>query len=255
VEPALVAGLVAGGTSVVVTAITLYGGQRTNAVQRRQAAEAQLASYREPLVDAAFDLQSRLYNILHDDFLDYADDASPRRDLALKTTAFRVAQYFGWAELLRERVQVLKLDTSETTTEVFRLMAQARQLFNTDSLDDGAFMLWRDEQRGLGELMIDRKADPPRCFGFAHFDEAYDETFGDWCGPFVRDLVDGRAQGSKRLQLLQRTVCELVKELDDRTRPRYSDDLHMATRPMSAEAADERLREVLKPRAVRNAAG
>ena len=49
-----------------------------------------LATYREPLAAAAFDLQSRLYNILRLDFFDRWEE---RADDAERTTLFRIAQY------------------------------------------------------------------------------------------------------------------------------------------------------------------
>ena len=59
-----------------------------------------LTRYREPLAAAAFDLQSRLYNILRLDFFGRFGGAHVRSEEALRTTLFRLAQYFGWTKIL-----------------------------------------------------------------------------------------------------------------------------------------------------------
>jgi hypothetical protein len=112
-------------------------------------------------------------------------------------------------------------------------------------------MLWRDEQRGLGELMIDRDAEPPRCLGFAQFHEAYDHRFAYWFQAFVDDLLDPAAPQSQRLQLVQRTACDLVRALDA-TDSRYLEgSVRKAERPLDEGAAEEALHERLKTRSDR----
>jgi hypothetical protein len=56
------------------------------------------------------------------------------------------------------------------TKLVADLMGDVTRLFATDSLDGGDLMLWADEQRGIGELMIVERTDaPPACVGYASF--------------------------------------------------------------------------------------
>ena len=68
-------------------------------------AEDVLATYREPLAASAFDLQSRNYNILRLDFFDKWANGRGRTDAAIESTLFRLAQYFGWSEILRRKIQ------------------------------------------------------------------------------------------------------------------------------------------------------
>jgi hypothetical protein len=51
--------------------------QRTAIIDRELGAEEVLTRYREPLVAVAFDLQSRVYNVLRLDFLQKFGDGHP----------------------------------------------------------------------------------------------------------------------------------------------------------------------------------
>ncbi|MDP8909325.1 MAG: hypothetical protein M3N47_09480, partial [Chloroflexota bacterium] len=81
--------------------------RRSALFDRELQAEEVLTRYREPLAAAAFDLQSRLYNILELNFFDKFGGSHPRAEEAIRTTLFRLAQYFGWTEILRRDIQFL----------------------------------------------------------------------------------------------------------------------------------------------------
>ena len=84
--------------------------------RRRQASKEELVEevmsrYREPL-RAAFDLQSRIYNIVGQGFLHrYLQLGDPpNQEYACRNTMFVVAEYLGWVmEILRRGVQFLDL--------------------------------------------------------------------------------------------------------------------------------------------------
>src|SRR5689334_12349093 len=82
--------------------------------QRREKASTQsrlrelVSRYQNPLLSAAFELQSRLSNILIGNFEVYvrSDDY---QTYAVDSTLFVIAQYLAWAEALREGIQFLDL--------------------------------------------------------------------------------------------------------------------------------------------------
>src|ERR1700760_719624 len=79
-------------TTAIVGFITIH---RDRAHQQRETAKI-LAKYRDPLLLAALDLQSRLRNIIEDDFLaTYYHDENLHESVVL-FTAYLVGQYFAW---------------------------------------------------------------------------------------------------------------------------------------------------------------
>ena len=248
--------IVAGVVGLIVAFIGVVAGRAAEA--RRQAHERELAlerrgevvdRYRHPLANAAFDLESRLGNILEDGFLeDYAAPGSERREVALKSTTFRFAQFFGWAELLREQVQLMKFADDEATRAVERNLADVRRILNTDKL--GALMIWRDEQRAIGSLLIDRASDPPRMLGFAEYLAQYDR-FRPWCDPIEQGLLGDRLAYAERLQLAQHALCDVVRELDPQSLQYEPGQIKYVAVPLPVDEAkrkrDGLLRRVRQP--------
>jgi hypothetical protein len=186
-------------------------------------AEETLARYREPLAAAAFDLQSRLYNILRLGFFAKWGDGD-RADDAVRTTLFRIAQYFGWSEILRRDIQFLAFPEDDATRRVATLQSEIAACFLSHSYGT-AMMIWSDEQRAIGERMIVEEHDKVLCMGYAGFRERCDEVFGAWAGRVRADLEDEIAQ--TRLREVQHRLCELVETLDQR-RVRYTAGLDRA---------------------------
>ena len=74
-------------------------------------------------------------------------------------------------------------------------------------------MMWREEQRAIGELMR-VNSDPPRCLSFDSFARQYDEHFSPWFATFAAQLDPASTPSSERLAELQRLLAGLVRELD-----------------------------------------
>lgn len=184
---------------------------RTALIDRELRAEDVLSKYRAPLAAAAFDLQSRLYNILELDFLELWGGTHARADDAIRTTMFRLAQYFGWSEILRRSIQFLSFPEIEETRRVTRLQQEVAQRFLTHK-DGTALMIWSDEQRAIGEQMIVESQGEIRCMGYAAFHEACDDTFAPWCERLRAELGSEPAQ--RRMREAQNILCELVEALD-----------------------------------------
>jgi hypothetical protein len=191
---------------------------------RGLAAEDVLTRYREPLAAAAYDLQSRLYNILRLDFLGLYGGDDPRAAEALMTTLFRFAQYFGWTEILRGDIQFLSFPEADETRRVADLQWRVSQCFLTHGYGR-AMMIWGDEQRALGEQMIVEQYGKVLCMGYAGFREQCATTFAGWLERVRAELGDDTAR--QRLLDAQHALCELVESLDEK-RVRYTQALERA---------------------------
>jgi hypothetical protein len=200
----------AGGVIAVV--VSTWVALRQAKLERAEKAEEILKRYREPLAGAAFDLQSRLYNILCKEFFE-TYDGGERAEEALRSTLFRLAQYFGWSEILRRDIQFLSFPGDQVTKEVFDLQSDIADRFLTDRLGHG-LMIWSDEQRALGELMIVEGHDRALCMGYASFCEDREGAFAPWLERLRRELPD---TGSRdRMRELQHLLRKLVLTLDPR---------------------------------------
>jgi hypothetical protein len=219
-------GFASGIFATVVGAVVAVRQTRLkSALEAKERAEEVLKRYREPLAAAAFDLQSRLYNILALDFFDNFGEPHPRSEEALRTTLFRIAQYFGWSEILRRDIQFLSFPETESTKRVIDLQREIAKCFLTDDYGE-ELMIWADQQRAIGELMIVEEHGKVLCMGYARFRKECDGMFAQWRGQLRHDVV-GEAS-HERMLAVQHLLCELVETLDEK-RVRYSvDDLKRA---------------------------
>jgi hypothetical protein len=203
-------------------------------LKRRHDREAHIAEllsrYRDPLLGAAFDLQSRLYNIVRLDFLeDYFGSPDPgAREYARDSTLWLIGQYLGWTEILRREVQFLDLGEASANR---RLQARLHHVTEAFATDDEALTavlrLFRGEQRAIGELMIAPADAHGRltCLGYADFTaKVRDEPLRRWFARLEQDLerIATMPYDCPRLIHLQRALIDLVDLLDPE-RIRYPD--------------------------------
>jgi hypothetical protein len=185
--------------------------RRRAEIDRELVAEDVLKRYREPLAAAAFDLQSRLYNILELDFMGLWGGSHARAEDAIRTTLFRLAQYFGWTEILRRNIQFLSFPEAAETRRVTQLQQQITRSFLTHEPGE-ALMIWSDEQRAIGERMIVEEHGDVLCMGFAGFRDACDGPFSTWCERLKDEIGEPSAQ--ERMREVQNRLCDLVRTLD-----------------------------------------
>jgi hypothetical protein len=207
-------------------------GHELDAEQQRRAAlfdrdleaEEVLTRYRQPLAAAAYDLQGRLYNIVVLGFVEGFGGDHPRSEEAARTTLFRIAQYFGWSEILRRDVQFLSFADDGESRAVARLQARISEHF-LDSGPGPALMLWRDEQRAIGERMIVEEHGKVLCMGYARFSECCETAFAPWLERLWAEISEPAAQA--RMRAVQHSLCELAQMLDARG-VLYADELERA---------------------------
>jgi hypothetical protein len=220
VDPPVIAALVAATASLVVAIVNAVTGQRRETrikkLEQEFEAEKVLNRYRGPLVSAAADLQERLDNIINPDrqFLAaYGRKRSPRREDAVRSTLYRVAQYFCWTEILRRDIQFLNFRRPEQRRAVTELFKDVGDTFGDDRYGT-VFMVWFEEQRAIGERMIERDGETSTCVGYATFVENYDRVYARWLRRFEEGLTHETASTSKRLVLLREKLRSLVEQLD-----------------------------------------
>ena len=193
--------------------------QRTELRRRQSDAEALVSTYREPLLDAAFDLQSRLFNLLRGRGFFWDDPAS----YPLDHTLYVFAQYLGWREIIREEVRFLDLGATEATRRLGELLENVTSTISTSTAGvPASFRLYRGEQKAMGEQMMVMRGQRYRCLGYADFVAALrEESFAAWFDKLRADLVGlrERRRATGRLGRLQHALIDLIDYLDpDRIR-------------------------------------
>lgn len=216
-DVSIIVAVIALVASGLTAALSVYGQTHSLAIQGRREAEAALRRYREPLVAAAYELQSRLFNILRQRFLEkyYLSGDAKQREYAVKNTLYLVGQYLGWTEILRRRIQFLDFGQVQETREVARLQAAVRELLASDRDELGKpFILWRGEQRAIGERMMVQGDGDPLCMGYAEFVRQTDTSFWRWFESLEGDVDVLAREPSERLRLLQHALIDLIERLD-----------------------------------------
>ena len=228
--------LISAGVAVCSAAFTAYTTARSIRLQhtltlsrarleRQQASEDLIRRYREPLLLAAFDLQARIYNIVCMDFVArHTGSSDPEeRHYARASTLYRLGNYFGWIEILRRGLQFLDLGEEAKTHElVERLDTVSHTFANTEWFPASAFRLFRDEQRALGEVMLEPVEGDLRhyqCIGYATFVDRLDgeSGFARWFERLGREfdnLSDPAPGRIDRLIELQHALIHVIDFLD-----------------------------------------
>jgi hypothetical protein len=223
-DTAVVIALIALAGSLVSTIVTVFGAP---ALQARHDAKKVLDNYREPLIAASFELQARLYNILRLRFVEkyIKGEETSKRDSALESTLYVFAQFFGWREIIRREVQYLRFSRNRQTREIGQLLRDIGETFLSDEYGT-QFMIWRVEQRGIGERMVESADSQMKCLGYASFIKQR-STMEEWLSPLENDLENLQDGGRKRLTELQHMLVKLVRHLDDKQK-RYPFELKEA---------------------------
>jgi hypothetical protein len=213
--------------AVIVGIFSLYGvrysmraQERSEERTREEVAEQLLRQYRDPLVRAAFDLQSRLYNIIANDFLTkyFLKGTPDEQEYARESTLYVVSEYFGWVELMRREVQFLDLRDMTKNRELAERLDDIGRTFLAER-PDKTFRVFRGEQRAIGEMMLTRRTGRSReCIGYATFIvRREDPAFSRWFQKLSGDIdVLAREPGlhEDRLLTIQHAVIDLIDFLD-----------------------------------------
>jgi len=206
--------------------VSLAYSRRSARAERLDAADQLAVRFREPLLHAVFNLETRLYNIVELGFFARfltPDSSEEDREYAVLNTLYVVAQYFCWCEILRRDSQFVDPRDDERNCDVIRTLEAVRETF-TNSVDERCFRLFRGEQRALGEVLLVPAVDPhpgaPRweCMGYAAFVRALDDPqTARWFRRLRSDIetLAHDVQGhDARLRHIQNRLIDILDILD-----------------------------------------
>ena len=209
--------------SVLAVLATVVLAYRQDSRARRHRAEDLATRFREPLVQAADDLQSRLYNIVKQDFLGRFLTApgatAQEREYAVRNTCYVFGQYLCWLEIIRREAQYVDPRSQENNRSIVAKLECVRdRLADSESSADRPLRLFRGEQRAVGELMLVPVATPagdvPRweCLGYAAFvDRMADPSFAGW----FATVADGVSQLAAHAPAFPPRIIEVQRALID----------------------------------------
>jgi hypothetical protein len=192
--------------------------------QRREQDLGLMTHYRDPLLQAAADLRSRLVTILVEDFLGrfLVNGKEAQKVYAVRHTLFVFAEFLCWMEILRQGVSFLDLGDDARNRKLMRYITIIRRVMYDNQMDP-LFCVVMGYQRALGELMI-RPDDPSRvrarqCIGYAEFSARLetDPTFARWLDGLAADiaeLAEREAVRTDRLVALEGALIDLIEFLD-----------------------------------------
>jgi hypothetical protein len=224
---AIVLALLAGALSLLNSVYTTRLASRLEE-ERRAKTKAELvaelmARYRDPLLQAAFDLQSRIYNIVQQGFLQthYCNGTDSTKEYARENTLYVLADYLGWVEILRREVQFLDLGDEVANRSWTERLVAVRGALLTDRFSP-RFRLFNGQQRAIGEIMIKRdgdKDDRPETEGYAGFlarqrEPEFDRWFVDLRADIDALATEPDAGHGERLVAIQQALVELIDLLD-----------------------------------------
>ncbi|MEH2086206.1 hypothetical protein [Nostoc sp.] len=232
-KPEIITAIIAAVVAVISASISIYGQARIAQLADRlakrretESREAQTAAlmskYRDPLLRSTIDLQSRLFNIHQQRYLEKAFQRSPfDKDYAIQNTLYVIAEYLGWVEILRREVQFLDLGDLETNRHLSELLVNINQAFGSSRYGN-IFQLYNGEQRAIGEIMlVPRSTDNLRgyeCIGYATFvKKMSDPDFTRWFAQ-LRDHIELIGSKTKfdgeRLIVIHSRLIDLIDFLD-----------------------------------------
>lgn len=184
-----------------------------------------MTRYRQPLLQASFDLQSRMFNIVRQNFLAtyYRDDRPDTTEYARESTLYVIAEYLGWVEILRREVQFLDLGDEQENREWVQRLHAVRQAFLSSAYDP-VLQIMTGQQRAIGQVMMIDDPGPGgathhACCGYAEFivRRRDNPDFARWFDRLVADidlLAAGHNGRIGRLVGLQNALIDLINFLD-----------------------------------------
>lgn len=177
----------------------------------------QVSRYSEPLARAAYDLQSRIFNILKKSalrsFVSQGDDR--QRTYMIENTTFLVAQFFCWSELVRLDVQLINLGENAKTRQIQHLLDEISRIWGTDS-HAKTLRIFAGEQRAIGEALVTGTGSR-ECIGYGKFVSSLGRgknALLDFIRDDLKNLSSDLSLGQERLRALQNAFIDLLALLD-----------------------------------------
>ena len=213
--------------SLTVVILTAKLSTRTKRLEQNIADESRAKlraeRYQEPLVLAAEQLRSRVWNIRNARFLEryLLQGSEAEAEYARNSTLWFVGLYVCFEDILEREVQYLTFQGEERTRLLQRHIHDVRKAFATDKLEP-PFRVFRTNQKAIGEVVrtVERDAegnDRTGCMGFSEFSTCMqDEGVNRWLNPLASDIqFIARNPAFSRLQSIESALESLVLFVDD----------------------------------------
>jgi hypothetical protein len=225
----LIVAIISAVVALSSAAVAIFGQLKSTRLQadleelrtaetRRFESERAVAKFREPLANAAYDLQSRLFNILERNLLQrYVKGGNERtRSYVIDNTTYVIAQYLAWTEIIRREIQFVDLGEDDKTRELANLRDTIYSLWQTDSKGFGdAFRIFAGDQRAIGEALICEGRSGPECMGYGKFKRSLKVRKNLLVEELRHDISELDLETARaRLIALQRSLIELLHFLD-----------------------------------------
>lgn len=221
----LLPSLISGAIALTAAGIAIWGQFRNSRINHefeksKQQAEYEknVARYSEPLVRAAADLQSRLFNILALHFVArfLVNGSDREKSYAITNTAFLFAQFFAWTEATRLEIQFIRLEDHTQTKKLSELQSNIYSILQTDRFD-AVFRVFAGEQRAIGERMLVQGATGLKCMGYGEFlsNKGFpDDVLLKTLHADVASLEESHVLAFPRFVALQNALVDLIDFLD-----------------------------------------
>ncbi len=214
----IVVAIIAAAASIGAVVFTAINSKEVEKLKIETQREKELSGFREPLARAAYDLRSRIHNILKQNLIGtfVAKGDEREKTYVVNNTAFLIGQYLCWTELTRREIQFIDLGSTEKTRKLTKLQDQISDIFGTDRYKK-PFRLFAGEQRAIGEAMITNGAKGLECMGYGTFLKG----FGYGANPLVDGLrkdvyalEESMEPAQARLASLNNALVDLLDLLD-----------------------------------------
>lgn len=238
-KPEVVTAIIAAIVAIVSATISIYGqirvarlsdqlAKKREAESREAQTAALMSKYRDPLLRAVTDLQSRLFNIHRHRILQNFEQRSlSEQNYLINNTLYVFAEYFGWVEILRREIQFLDLGDLELNRRLTELLVNITKAFGTNRFNgqenfDPTFKLFNGEQRAIGEIMMKSRFTDKmlgyECIGYAEFVQKMNNPdFACWFTKLREDIdviIKESKISSDRLVLIHSRLIDLLDFLD-----------------------------------------
>lgn len=212
-------------SAIVSILLFRYKERQKNELEIKKKRKSVLDKYREFICVSAYELQGRIHNILIRKLFDYADSENNSYSNNVRLyTVYLIGQFFAWKEILRKEMHYLDFREGKEEISLLENLDSLETLFSSDKVGGGMFMIFRGEQRAIGECMMvfHDVTSTYQCIGYSKFIELLED---DKCKIWLSILTDNIERAiseyrknnnfkSVRLSDIQSKLIDLLNTLD-----------------------------------------
>jgi len=163
------------------------------------------SKYRDPLINAAYDLQCRIYKIYHHDIILKSVINNDKRevDYLRYNTVYTICQFFAWREIIRVEIGYLYNNDDLTRLQISTRLDDIYSVWQKEEFGP-KLRVFSGEQRAIGEKMSRGTNEGLKCIGYAEFRDIADSG----AIPFISDMIADVVTISKAdTSCINRLVC------------------------------------------------